>query len=406
MRSGLKKENIFKAIKSLVVIAFICSLVSVSGCKNDSNDLGIVFINPNDTLGSLLLESNADTIKITEKNVRIFNNTSAISKLLVGSSPEAAGNYQAKSLLKFNGLPTDRHGETVVSANMRFKYKFYAFRDTLGTVSFNVYRVKRNLNFSTVTLDSISTADIDTKVLGTYTGNPTDISDINVTLDPNTVKDWLEYAADTNFSGKNYGIYLVPNSNSTTIKGFYDSNDGTDLAPLLSMVIDSSGRRDTVRISSSSYLSMTDAPLSIIPSNRIFVQAGVSFLSLVNFDFTKIPTNILINEAYLELTVDPVNSFFNSDIDKRVNVDRVTDSVNVTASSGGITTNPVAGDTTKYYIRINQYFQGWINGIYPKMGVLLSPTTPLSLNRIVFYDQTEPDVNKRPKLRIRYTNKF
>ncbi len=398
-----------RSLKPLILLTFLSlitlSIVFVSGCKNDPNDLGINFVNPNDTLGSLLLESNADTIRITENNVRVYNNNSSVSSLLVGSSPSAAGTYQAKSFLTFTGLPNNRAGENVLSSYIRFKYNFYSYRDSAGPVSFNIYKVKRKLDYSTVTLDSVTSSDFETTQIGTYTGNPTDVSDIIVNLDPNAVKDWISYAADTNSTGKNYGIYISPNSGSTTIKGFYTSNDDINFRPRLIAIVDSNGTHDTLNISDSQYLSLTDAPLSVIPANRIFVQSGITFLSRVNFDFTKIPSNVIINEAYLELTIDPVNSVNLPFTSKSVFADRVTDSVLVKANADGFSTFPVAGDTTKYYVRLNSYFQGWSTGIYPREGILLSMVSKSNLNSIAFYDQSDADINKRPKLRIRYTNR-
>ena len=237
-----------KKLRYIFICAVLSSLVFYS-CQDQISDLGQNYISPDDTLGTKILDSKtpSDSITISVNDFRYYINTYAASNMLVGQNM----NYEARTLLKFNNLPTDYDSATVVSAKVKIKYSDYYFQDSMGTVSFDMFRLKSPLNFSTITYDSISSSDIDNTIQGSFSGNPTDSAVITISLNNQLAKDWLEFAADTNYSVKNRGMIMIPNGGNA-IKGFFTSRIGDEnLRPVLEIIVTKNSQTDTLKLKES-----------------------------------------------------------------------------------------------------------------------------------------------------------
>lgn len=380
----------------LTVLCLVSAAILYS-CKSEPSDLGLNFVDPNDTTGTYILDSQTDTMTITGNNYKKAVSTFASPYMLIGNS----GDYTSKSFLIFNDAFTEYDSSSVSSAILYLRYANYAYTDSNAPISFNIYRITRQINFQTVTRDSINPSDIGTKLLGTYTGNPVDSALISITLDNNLIRDWLEYFADTNYAVKNYGIAIVPNISSSTIKGFYSSQ--TTLSPYVTTIVTKNGETDTLTFDDSYSVWFSDAPASLLTPDRFTLQNGIGFFELMGFDLSKLPANVIINEALITLTLDTNNSYISSLADRRLSIGLTSDSVNKTDTSvGDVTTlTPVQG---VYEFRLNTFFQYWNNGTYPNLGIIISNIYPFeNLDRYVFYGPGYSDPTKVPRLRIRYT---
>ena len=370
------------------------------GCKNELTDEGMSYIS-SDTLGTLILDSQTDSLHITSSNFVKYINTSASQNMMVGKY----GNYESKTLLKFNSLPTWYDTSHVVSATLNFRYNKTYYTDSLGYTSFNVYKILNTYDLTTITYDKFNSSDIGTTVLGTYSGTPTDTIQINIPLDNTTVENWLKYAHDTTYSVPNYGIALVPNNSCTTIKGFCSSNNtiSTYVPSVTIALLEPSGGHDTITLYYSDFTSLSYVPQ--IPSypGKIVVQNGVSIKDIMHFDISKLPGKVIINQATLEMKVDWANSFSNPGVDKRyIGYMLTTD----TLTNDGIIyySSPKDGDTTNYVVYLTMAFQNWNYGKYGNFGVLLQNIYDYSnLDRYVFYGPDYPDPSMRPRLKIRYS---
>jgi len=371
----------------------------LSGCENNPNDLGLTFINPNDTAGSKIL----DTTIITNTNFRKYINDNGSTNMLIGNYASGGNLYTSKTLIQFAGITNSYANVKVLSANIRLRYSKYAYKDTTGTVAFNIYKVNRALNLLSVTNDSVSASDIGTTSIGSYSGNPTDTSAIYITLDNQTMKDWLNYAADTNYSVKNYGLAFVPNTASTTIKGFYSENSDVNLRPLITVVVQTTTSIDTLKFNFPSTVSLSTAPEGVLPVSQYFmVQNGISFRNILKFNFPNLPSNVIINEAYLQVTLNSSQSFITSGSNNQIKVDMVTDST--TKATNDETFYLTRLDSITYTGRINPIVQRWNSNVSPNYGLSMRcPSEILNLDNFVFYNSDNPDVSKRPKLRIRYS---
>lgn len=389
-------------LKSFIILIF--SAFTLISCEDNPNDLGLVFIPADDTTGVLYLDSELDTMNITNSNYKKFINNSVASSFMIGNYQ----NYQSKALLKFKDISPDYDSVTVTSATLTMKYNDYFFKDENGLTSFNIYRVNSNFNYSTVTWDSVTSSSIGTISLGSFNGTPQDTQSINITLDNQLAKDWLEAAADTGYINKNYGIAFIPDMSSSTIKGFYSNNNDANLIPYVSIYFLKNNVLDTITLITSEYVTLSDAPSGIIPQDRFILQNGIAYRNVLNFDLSKLPPNVIINNASLQFTLDNASSYISgSTANKSIILAMVSDSVNRIDS---VFTDPVQvfpQDSVTYVassIRFNTIFQNWNSGILPNFGISMKSFFELqNLDYFVFYSPSASDISKRPRLKITYT---
>lgn len=380
------------------MLAFLMSgILLLSGCENDPKDLGLNYIPSIDTTGVKYLDSQADTMNIRETGYRKNINTYLSENLLIGNY----NNYQSKSLLRFYNITKDYDSSKVISAILKLRYGNYYFKDKSGNTSFNIYKVLRKLNYASITIDSVSSSDFGTVSQGNFNGTVPDSSYISIPMDNNLIKSWLEYAADTSLSEKNYGLALVPNASSTTIKGFYLINNNVDYIPSIEVILTKNGNTDTITLNTSDGLYLTDAPVSVIPTDRIFLQNGIAFRNRLNFDLSKLPSNVIINNATLLFTLDNSSSFISANTDKRIIIGMMTDTVN---NKDTIFAEAFLRDTITYSVSLNAVFQRWNSGIMLNLGLSMKNYFELqNLDNFAIYNQFADDVSKRPRIKITYT---
>ncbi|HAY34473.1 MAG TPA: DNRLRE domain-containing protein [Ignavibacteria bacterium] len=336
-------------------------------------------------------------MNITSQNYKKYITNYLATKILVGRYQ----GYESNALLKFTNISPDYDSAVVISAKLTLKYANYFFKEKTGNTAFDVFKVLANYNYTTVTYDSLSASGIGNVSLGNYSGVVNDSQSIEITLDNQTVKDWLEYAADTNYSVKNYGIILMPALSSTTVKGFYSSGNPVDLVPFVSVVYSKNNVTDTIKLDISEYVSLSDAPPSIIPPDHFLLQNGIAYRNILNFDLTKLPPNVIINNATLEFTLDNSLSYITEETDKRVIIGMVIDSALKTDS---IFTDAFLLDSVKYSVSLNPVFQRWNSGNLPNLGLTMKNLFELqNLDNFAIYSPSYPDVTKRPRLKITYT---
>ena len=386
-------------ISTYLLILLLPVVIFLSGCENSPNDLGLIYISPFDTLNKKVLDSRKDSILITSTNTLKYINTSISPYIFVGRYQT----YESRSLLKFISLPTGYDSFTVVSANLKLRYNNTFFQDSLGLNSFNCYRLNRYIDFSQVTYDQVTSSDIGNTSLGTYSGVLTDTAYVNIPFNGQIVSEWLKNTSDTN-TYKNYGIILLSNTNSTTIRGFYSANI-SGLGPSMTLVLNKGSETDTVTLNFSSTSFIADAPASIIPNGRIILQSGVSYKCNLKFDLSKLPPNVIINEAYLELKFDPAYSFTSQNFqDRRIAIAMLTDTTLVNIDNNYFYTTLV--DSITYGVRLNSIFQRWNSGTAVNYGIQLrNLTDATSLNKCALYSPLASDVIKTPYLRILYTKR-
>lgn len=392
-----------KQIANFSITIFLLMIITASfqSCENNPNDAGLTFLRPGDTTGILFLDSQLDTMPITNNNYKFLINTSISQNILVGLYQ----NYISKSLLQFTNIDPNLDSATVLSAVLTLKYSNYFFQDNMGLTGFDLYKVKSNYNYTTVTFDSVTPSGIGTISLGNYSGIVADSQSINITISNQEVKDWFEYAADTGYVNKNYGLILMPSAGSGTIKGFYSDNNAADLIPYVTVIYTKNKTKDTVTLNISESVSLSDAPASINPTQETFIlQNGIAYRNVLNFDLTKLPPNVIINNASLEFTLDNTKSFISPSTDKRIIVGMMIDS---TTKSDSLFTEVFLSDSNTYILSstaFNSMVQRWNSGILPNLGLTMKNYYEIqNLDNFYIYSPSASDISLRPRLKITYT---
>lgn len=393
-------------IKHKIIIIFALSLVGLSlytmSCTDNPTTLGLNFIPPGETTGVRIFDSYIDTMQIVSTNIKKYINTYSSSNLMVGQS----GSYNSKGLVKFTNLNSNYDSAAVLQAVLKLKYRNYYFpntpQDSTGQISFNVYTVQTKLNYSSVTLDSVSSNTFGTNSQGNYTGSPAaDSQEVDITLNTTLVKDWLEYRADTSYTVKNYGIALIPNGASNVLKGFYSAT--TELRPTLYYIVNKNGDIDTVSDNTVQTVFLADA--SLLGSGEFFLQAGISYMQTMKFDVSVLPSTATINDVQLILTLDSLSSIITNQTVKSLTANYITD------TAGLVTESLFDGSPSssgQYIFRLVSAFQPspfqrWLSG-QTNYGILLSAdNNVVNLDRFAFYDINSNVANTKPRIIIKYT---
>ena len=405
MNSIRKKLTIFTAL----IICYLGFSIYSNGCADEPSSLGLNFIPTGDTAGVVIFDSYIDSMLITSTNHKKLTNTSGSYNLMVGKN----GNYDSKALIQIYNLSDAYDSAVVNSATLTLKYRNYYFpraqSDSLGQVSFEIFKINESLNLGTITLDSVDNNTFGNISQGSYTGVPaSDSEEVIINLNTSMIKDWLESEADTGYANKNYGIVLSPNNSSNVIKAFYSSVNslGSDVKPELRIIVTKNSDTDTLVYDATGTLSLVNNTTIAQTNELFFLQAGIAYGQVLKFDLSKIPSTATINDVQLYLTIDPVNSILSNQSSNIISSAQVTDTAglvteNILYKSGTSASN-------KYTIRLIKStavcpFQRWLLG-ETNYGVFFFPETIQSdLDLYAIYNTTASDPTKRPRLVIKYT---
>jgi hypothetical protein len=161
---------------------------------------------------------------------------------------------------------------------------------------------------------------------------------------------------------------------------------------------------DTIFIRNSENVTFNTAPESIMMSQRFIIHSGISFRNLLNFDLSKLPSQVTINEAYMELTLDSTASYIKNSKETRIAFSMVTDSAQKKSDGSYFYTSRMDTNRNVFYVRFQPIVQKWCLGKNPQYGILVNYIYEINgIDKYVFYSPDASDVSKRPRLRIRYT---
>jgi hypothetical protein len=399
---GNTKEMCFPAVYLFFTIALS---IIINGCADNPSSLGLNFLKPGDTTSVKIFDSRIDSMPITFKNTRKYINTSSSNNLITGQT----GSYNSKALIKFTSIDSHHDSATVNSATLTLKYKNYYFpissADSLAQVSFDVFTVQQNINYTNFIVDSVTSTTFGTTSQGTYTGTPTaDSQAITINLNTSMVKDWLSYAANSNYPVVNNGLVLIPNPSSAVLKAFYSSALSTDIRPTLTIVATKNGVTDTLITRDGQSVSLVTATLAK-GIESFPIQAGIAYWEIMKFDLSKLPPTATINDVQLYLTLDSANSKFTSQTTQTIIPAYITDTAGLVLEGlpNTYNGNPVSTGSSLYSFRIIYPFQRWLQG-QTNYGIVLRPYNQnTNLDLFYFYNSSASDPNKRPRVVIKYT---
>ena len=178
-----------------------------------------------------------------------------------------------------------------------------------------MYRLNRTWNQATITWDSVDASFYDASVSrGSYTGRiGLDTEQVAVQLDTAMARLWLATETATVY-GYRYGFILVPNAASTVIRGFQSfENDSASYVPSLRLICQNvAGTVTDTAIYSlgvDTFVGNVD-PLDVKP-DRYYIQAGVVYRSVINFDVSFLRQGYVVNSGILTMQRDPATSRLN-----------------------------------------------------------------------------------------------
>jgi hypothetical protein len=356
--------------------------------------------------------SNALNTKFTEVDITVVEDTlDAVSgssfrqfvpmnglRNMVGK----IGELDALLAMQFIQLPL-RDTVEVVSATVRLRAVTWSGEMT-GTLKFNAYKITRPWSPLTLIWDTVASAGFYESgiVRGSYTGTvAADTEFVSFALDTALVDDWLETTQ--------YGILLVPDDDpgSVLARGFTGfGTDSVQNLPTLTIIARNLAGTvtDTAEytIGNDTFVGNIDDLAS--NSERLYVQSGVVYRSLLSFDASDIPPGAIVNEADMILWIDRTASNtgkFSADTLMASHVlTSATDSTRF-ETVGSVAQN---GPAESVLFDVRHAAQLWVNGT--NYGILLRASSLnefSSLDRFVLHGPASSAVNLRPRVRVLYS---
>lgn len=322
----------------------------------------------------------------------------------------ARGNYTAKSAITFypSYFP-NRDTALVFSATLTLRF-VTRIGDSTEQFAFNVYLITRGWSEGSLTWDTLQAGFYDPTVIrGSYSGQAgSDSQFVSIPLDTAMVRQWLATATST--TNTKYGILLVPASGCTVVRGFWEFGygDSSSYWPQLQIIAGSpSGYpRDTAVYDQG--IDSWAGNIDNLASNPqlVYVQAGVDYRAVLNFDVSFLPRGSVINSAVVFLQKDPLTSRltkFTSDSSFTLStVLSSTDRTVIDAEFVSIARQ--AGTVLTYTGDMRRPVQIWIHG-GTNFGVNLRPNStmdPVSLDLLTFFNEQAPPA-LRPRLKIKWS---
>lgn len=391
----------------IYVLGFLISVLILYSCNEKPTDVAYDLIS--DTV-SIKIISHSDTNLIygTERLLKSqcgFNT----GNFFVGYAKET----QVFSVIRFGYLPDSISylGESDIQSVTLYLFPGrYALGDTINPqFGFKIKKVE-NYWSSNANYDSLSASGMLSYEVGSFDGkiNLQDtMKTIEIELNKKIVADWLQRRTDTNAYVINWGIALIPNSNSNVIHSFNGQGVGSVLLPGLKIIYkDKNNKIDTVNLDGAITASFIKYPK--FDDDKIVFQGGLDVRTNLKFDLSMIPPFSGISKMDMQLTLDKDNSIIGNL--KQVEDFRI-DFLPDTSKKlfGGYFYYMEASDTnlTKYYCpSLTSAAELWNrNDGKGKLQVRGSDMEALHrrLDRYVFHGINDADTNKRPKLRVIYT---
>jgi hypothetical protein len=398
-------------------------LTCLIGCNEDPDIVGVGLL-PQSDFGTLHTDTVYATSDSLEQNLLY---TGYISSVALGKD-----NYsEAWMFIKFWSWPDSLNGVTIKEATIRLK-TMYHFGDTLGTLSFNMYRAAGVWTGDSLTYsfydhrfgDSLSLYPQNyynaSKFQTAFFKNDNDNSQfsdtdwVHVSIeDTAMVREWFVSEYDTN--SLNQGVLLIP-TNSTMLKGFYSFNASNDtLYPELVVTYEKDGYTNTYThaygytkyIPVQKPIDLTIQAKFANPSNDslTYIQNGTSYRSVFRFDTLHIPATSLIHRANLEVTLNQSKSIFNTNHtylrDSLFSYYALTDTSYY--SSSGLVSLLSSQDPHVYQLRANSYVATWLkNPALLRKVVLTGYSESSTFDRFALYG-AKAALTVRPRLIITYS---
>lgn len=406
--------NRFKKKLPQVVSAifFFSFLVFLSSCNDLPTDVGSVLVG--DTVNIKVL-TNLDTTLLYATSIPNYSPSALnATKILCGR----AHDIETISIIRFGYLPDSLDYLTeddIVSSELFMYPRRYALGDTLNA-NFG-FKLKKVENYWGVQAnwDSISVPGFFGREVGSYSG-PIKLQDtmdrIKIDLEKKLITDWFKLRTDTVAAVVNWGIAMVPDANSNVVYTFggegISSSSSSNNPPIIKVVYKNKNKQnalDSIYLYTGINASFVNYPK--FPNDEIVIQSGLDVQTLLHFDLSMIPTFSGIAKMELELTLNKDKSYFGNLKPKEYfRIDFVSDSLGAKSSNYYFADKLDSNSSVYKCSSITSAAELWNR--YSGKGKLIIRGADLEqqfqrLDKFVFYGLDDPDLDKRPRVRVVYS---
>lgn len=282
--------------------------------------------------------------------------------------------------------------------------KTYSLGDKSSNFDFSVHQVRKAWTEEGFNEDTLATLPYDNSDVS-FNRSVSD-SLVSFNIKPQVVTDWLKVRKDTNLA-RNYGLLLKPTSGTNRVVGFdaiYTDGSAKNIAITFEIQRIAGNTKDTFTVAPfwDVHTSVGKNPVS---ANHLFVQGSSGIRSVLSFDFSKIPKNIILNKAILDLTVDPSLTTDGTPASDSLYVQLFADSTTKKLTSDSMYYAYLKRTGNVYNGDIAWMVQKWINGEANQGIKIALPDEEYSASRIAFYSSKHSNKALRPRLTLIYTIK-
>lgn len=369
-------------LKKSIIIAIILSIF-LFACSDDPGRTGIALISPEDTLQIHHYTTTATS------DISFIYRINGPTSTLVGKHES----IEARALIQFPKLNSIPDTAIIDSAILRIPIN-YKFKDTIGTIAFDIHKILKSWDVSKFTWDS-------SEIAGFYSTTPElsynsiiNIGDTALFISLiDIINNWRVNSSDTIF-----GIILIPNlSLANIIAG------AVNTTPVLKINyrqnLDDTTNTIDIMPSLQIYVANGSIPSS---SSHLFLNAGIGYRGLLRFDSISLPRSVSITEATLKLTLDENLSSFNSSSRDTITAHFLRNNTYPydTIALGTVCSPQIENGKKVYKGNITSMVQQWVIGT-PNYGIILRPLGEYStFDRFAIYGSSD---SLKPVITITYT---
>lgn len=400
-----------KKINSLLIILLAFYII---GCNDQPSDIGVNLLPDTVQLKSI---STYDTLLIPLSKVyKDYDSIMNTGAFFIGK----AKNITALTLTTYAGIP-DTLGwlteDRIQSVQMTLQFRRYALGDTVNNnLSFDIVKVDKFAS-PKVNYDSIYVSPAD--YLGDKIAEYSKIVNLKDTIDPviidlpkSLATEWLKTKKVYDSTAKDsvdkkissWGLALIPKEENKAIYSFHIATLTNKIESLIEVkYLNRNDSLVTIKFVIVGGRTLFDYPKDF--GDDLVVWNGILEKSELTFDLSMLPKFSGIHKVYLELFLKPTKSFNgNNSLDSIVECIHYVNDHNIGTTSGSKTS-----DNKYTFVNVKEGIQSSNNrdGI-SKLAIIPNGVVNMyyELDKLVFHGIKDPDISKRPVLKVIYSPKL
>ena len=404
------KKNLIYSILLFIVINFFYA------CNDAPTEVGMGFLQDTASINIIAGKDNSFFTSCSTYTVKSKLNLGGI---LVGE----AKNMKAASFISFVipiGLDSTITEDKIVECKLYIYPRNYAIGDiTTNLLSFEIKEITNRWDVNETTADEVFGSNNffeNGKIISNWSGQleRKDTMDALVFDFPKDLcAEWLEKWKDyQNIVDTVWGLAIMPRAGSTIINDFVAYSSTSEGSHLKVKFY----KNEELELDSFSVHSAIDKKFvqlnEDISQDDLTIQGSVKIHSRINFDVSSIPDLAIIHYVELTLFVNDAKSYFGNlnkpetiSLSLYLDLEKEAESPNAMIIGRYDSTNNTFNFKDILYIPFNKFLRSDTKNGTLVLSFEIGKVDELNyLNRYVFHGINDPDINKRPKLKIVYSS--